>query len=66
MRCRAAAVRTPGRKKDIWISPPGGTVTFITEAEGCCAGETGENCRVKFTISDTGSSRSRRTRSTRT
>ena len=36
------------------FTPPGGTVTFITEAEGCCAGETGENCRVKFTISDTG------------
>lgn len=36
------------------FTPPGGTVTFLTEAEGCCAGEQGANCRVKFTISDTG------------
>ena len=36
------------------FTPPGGTVTFLTEAEGCCAGGTEEGCRVKFIISDTG------------
>lgn len=36
------------------FTPEGGTVTFITDAEGCCAGEAGAGCRVRFTISDTG------------
>ena len=34
------------------FTPEGGTVTFLTE--GCCAGGTGDSCRVKFVISDTG------------
>ncbi|MBR0379806.1 MAG: response regulator [Mogibacterium sp.] len=36
------------------FTPEGGTVTFLTEAGGCCAGGTGDSCRVKFVISDTG------------
>ena len=36
------------------FTPEGGKVTFLTEAEGCCAGGTGDSCRVKFVISDTG------------
>ena len=36
------------------FTPQGGTVSFITEASGCCAGGTGANCRVKFIMSDTG------------
>lgn len=36
------------------FTPEGGTVTFLTEAEGCGASDTCENCRVRFTISDTG------------
>ena len=36
------------------FTPPGGTVTFLTETAGCCVGGTGGSCKVRFTISDTG------------
>ena len=36
------------------FTPPGGTVTFLTETAGCCMGGSGAGCKVRFTISDTG------------